>query len=540
MIRHLPLSFLCLRSGRLILPGLVVLVAALMLTSIPNRVRAQIAALPQTTFTVTNLNDNGLGSLRQAITDANAAGGGTVDATGVSGIIDLLTQLPNLASNITINGPGAARLTVERSFAQGTPAFGVFLIGSGKTVVISGLTMKNGMSPFNGGAISNSGTLTISDSTLTNNTTTDFFGGGIFNQGILTLNNSTVANNFAFNGGGISNGGGLGVSGILMVSNSTVAGNTVFNSGGGIFNQGMMTLNGSTLSGNASTGNSGGGICNFGGALTVNNTTFANNSANNGGGIANQNGGTMAVSNTTVANNVARNGGGIYKINIEGQVSLQSTIVAKNTGFSIPDVFGATSLGNNLIGDTTSSSGWMASDLLDVDPMFQLDGMGKPLLANNGGPTQTIALLPGSPAIDHGKNPLALTTDQRGAGFFRTYDNPMVSNGMGDGTDIGAFELQPSFDLCLQDDSSGNLLQINTTTGAYQFTNCTGLTIGGTGTLAKRGNQITLQHNASDRRVMASIDSSTKRAIASIQLLSQGQTFSITDRNITNNTCACR
>jgi uncharacterized delta-60 repeat protein len=98
----------------------------------------------------------------------------------------------------------------------------------------------------------------------------------------------------------------------------------------------------------------------------------------------------------------------------------------------------------------------------------------------------------------------------------------------------------PAFNLCVQDDSNGNLLQINTTTGEYQFTNCAGLTIGGTGTLTKRGNQITLQHNGSDRRVMASIDSSTKRAIASIQLLSQGRTFGITDRNITNNTCACR
>jgi hypothetical protein len=96
------------------------------------------------------------------------------------------------------------------------------------------------------------------------------------------------------------------------------------------------------------------------------------------------------------------------------------------------------------------------------------------------------------------------------------------------------------FDICLQDDSSNNVLQINTTTGEYQFTNCAGLTIGGTGTLTKRGNQITLQHNASDRRVLASIDSSTKRATASVQLLSTGRTFGITDRNITNNTCACR
>ena len=97
-----------------------------------------------------------------------------------------------------------------------------------------------------------------------------------------------------------------------------------------------------------------------------------------------------------------------------------------------------------------------------------------------------------------------------------------------------------SYDVCLQDDSNGNLLQINTTTGNYQFTNCAGLTIGGSGTLIRRGTQIALQHYAPDRRVMASIDSSSNRATGSIQLLSQGQIFSITDRNISNDTCACR
>jgi hypothetical protein len=96
------------------------------------------------------------------------------------------------------------------------------------------------------------------------------------------------------------------------------------------------------------------------------------------------------------------------------------------------------------------------------------------------------------------------------------------------------------YDICLQDESNGNLLQINTTTGEYQLINCGGLTLGGTGTLTKRGSQITLQHSATDRRIMASLDTSTKRATASVQLLTTGRTLSLTDRNITNNTCACR
>jgi hypothetical protein len=95
------------------------------------------------------------------------------------------------------------------------------------------------------------------------------------------------------------------------------------------------------------------------------------------------------------------------------------------------------------------------------------------------------------------------------------------------------------FNLCLQDDSTGNLLQINITTGDYQFNNCGGFAVGGTGSLTKKGNTYTLQHNASDRRVTAKIDTSAKRGSATVNVFSAGRIFSITDRNTTNNTCAC-
>ena len=102
------------------------------------------------------------------------------------------------------------------------------------------------------------------------------------------------------------------------------------------------------------------------------------------------------------------------------------------------------------------------------------------------------------------------------------------------------FTCANSFDFCIQDDSSGDFFQFNTTTGAYQFTVCGGLTVGGNGTLTKRGSQITLQHNSPDRRVIARVDTATNKATASVQLLSGGRTFTITDKNITNNTCACK
>ena len=97
-----------------------------------------------------------------------------------------------------------------------------------------------------------------------------------------------------------------------------------------------------------------------------------------------------------------------------------------------------------------------------------------------------------------------------------------------------------SFDICIQDDGSGNKLQFNSLTGDYEFTNCAGLTLGGKGSVTRTGSTITLQHNASDRRVLAKIDSAVNRANATIQILSQGRTFSIMDRDARNNTCACR
>ncbi len=97
-----------------------------------------------------------------------------------------------------------------------------------------------------------------------------------------------------------------------------------------------------------------------------------------------------------------------------------------------------------------------------------------------------------------------------------------------------------SFNTCLQDDSSGSVLQINTNTGEYLFRTCGGFTISGTGSLTSRGSTITLQHTTSDRRVMAKLDGSINKATASIQILSQGLSFTITDRNTADNTCSCR
>ena len=114
-----------------------------------------------------------------------------------------------------------------------------------------------------------------------------------------------------------------------------------------------------------------------------------------------------------------------------------------------------------------------------------------------------------------------------------------VNSGTGYDFAVARYE-SVAFDICEQDDSNGNLLQFNSTTGAYQFTKCgSGLVLSGTGSLAKRGSIMTLQHYGTDRRVLARVDGSVNKGTASIQVFSQGTTFTIMDRNTTNNTCGC-
>jgi hypothetical protein len=130
----------------------------------------------------------------------------------------------------------------------------------------------------------------------------------------------------------------------------------------------------------------------------------------------------------------------------------------------------------------------------------------------------------------------------RGFGTLCTTFMPRLSTcGVGRDPDL-SFQIigadASAFDLCIQDDSSGTILRINSTTGEYEYTNCSGFTLGGAGGLIKRGSTIIiLQQYAGDRRVFAKIDVGVNRATAYIQ--AQGMTFTITDRNIADDTCAC-
>jgi Domain of unknown function (DUF4347) len=294
------------------------------------------------TFNVTNTNDAGAGSLRDAISQANAlAGADIINFTGsifrdaVPDTITLTTGQLTISSDITIKGTGASKLSIS-----GNNASRVFEIANDSNVTISGLFITQGRAIAysareGGGGIKNSGTLTLNNSTVSGNTTTPYGdGGGILNLSTLTLNNSTISGNTASS---IGDGGGIKNFGTSTLNNSTVSGNTG-DFGGGIGNSsGTLTLNNSTVSGN--TAKYGSGIYNFSGTLTLNKSTLTGNTATRGGGGIFNSGGTLALKNSILSGNTATSsGGGIY--NDRGTFGLISgTTIKGNTAPTGPDIY---------------------------------------------------------------------------------------------------------------------------------------------------------------------------------------------------------
>jgi hypothetical protein len=239
---------------------------------------------------VTNTNDSGPGSLRQALTIAND--GDTIDATGISGVITLTSGQLLVDKSVTINGAAADLLAVD-----GNATSRVFqtVIGA-KMVSISGLTIRNGQGG-EGGGIENAETvtLTIINSTLGGNTAG--LGGGVFISGTVTIINSTFSSNMASEGGGVYNSG----SGTLTITNSTFSGNAAPVAGGASFNLGTLQIANTTLSDNSSP--LGGGVFNMG-TLQIGNTIL--NAGASGANIAN-NSGTVISHDYNVSSD---NGGG--------------------------------------------------------------------------------------------------------------------------------------------------------------------------------------------------------------------------------------
>ena len=296
-------------------------------------------------------------------------------------------------------------------------------------VTLDHLVVEDGSTSGTGGGIDTSGTMTVIDSTVSNNSATGD-GGGISSTGIssstLTVTDSTISdNNSAAYGGGIASGGNT------TVTDSTISGNSAPSGGGGTISGGSaLTITDSTISDN-NTGDvypdSGGGMYMAGpGLVTVANSTIASNGAWAGGGIANG-GSPLVVTDTTIAENAAYVGGGIAG----EDTSLGASIVAANTAqaYADCDLSGSiTDAGYNLDDDGSCGFSKAHHDLSDTNPALD-----PARLRNNGGPTETIALEPGSPAIDHvAQASLCPDADQRGNARsvpcdIGAYDTDMVS-----------------------------------------------------------------------------------------------------------------
>src|SRR5437899_2056959 len=227
---------------------------------------------------VTTTADSGPGSLRQAI--ASATPGETL-TFAVSGLITLTSGELLITTNLTITGPGASQLTVQRSTAAGTPDFRIFDIRSG-TVTISGLTVSNGRSDSGGGILNQArADLTLHDLVISGNAATNA-GGGIKNVGTLTLDRGIISGNAARGGRAGANGfgGGFDNESDLIVSNSRIDNNLAVGGanadgiGGGINNTGTAILTNCTVSGNTAEGSSAGGNGSGGG---INNTGTVTN-----------------------------------------------------------------------------------------------------------------------------------------------------------------------------------------------------------------------------------------------------------------------
>jgi CSLREA domain-containing protein len=363
----------------------------------------------------TTVSGDGQCTLREALNNVNAAadttGGDCAAGTGTGDTIsfDLTGTITLTASNgtlmltknVTIQGPGANNLVLDGGCTMycGQPFVSngvlVLQVGSGATASISGVTIARG-GGFGGGGVTNLGSLTIADSIITSNGT-NLFGGGIENLGTMTVMRSAITANSAGNyGGGIDN------EKSLTVVNSTISGNSSSSGGAAIFDQPAYEGPPPSL-------------------LLVNSTVSGNSNGISTHGAVYVQSGTATVENSLIAGNTIVRGPG------------------STSGADLAGAFAASSA-YDLVGDGTGETG-----IVNGSNGNQVGTSASPInpqlapLGDNGGPTPTMALLPGSPAIDRipasGGCGVGIVTDQRGL------PRPSGAGGL---CDVGAFEVQSS------------------------------------------------------------------------------------------------
>ncbi len=426
---------------------------------------------------------------------AAGAGANTITFDADYTITLVVFQLPAVTSELTITGNGAANSIIQANAVPFTATSRVFQVTAIGNLTLDSVTVRNGRCypiprggdcgsiKLGGGIYNAGGTVTVTNSTLSGNSE-----GGIYNEGgTLTVTNSTFSGNTGSQGGGIYNAGGT-----VTVTNSTLSGNTSNTAGGGITNDGgTLTVTDSTLSGNTGGGailnnsgtlivtnstisgntgdNTAGGISNlwYGTVVTVTNSTITGNSGSLGGGIYNA--GSLTVADSTITSNYASSGitsggaGGIYNdsrdalgLYFVGTVTLNRSLVSGNSSYrddyytGVDEVYNRNNIGAtgtitadefNVFGHSGESNAGAFTNFTPGAGDFNATTDGAPTaltgildttLADNGGPTETHALVAGSPAIDFA-GACGLSADQRG-----------VARPQGAACDAGAFELEVS------------------------------------------------------------------------------------------------
>ncbi len=375
-------------------------------------------------------------SLISAISTANTtpadsslalASGCVYSFTAASNTTDGGNALPVITGSVSITGNGA---TITRS---GSTAFRLFDVASGGSLSLAGLTISNGLADDGtngGGAIFSRGPLTVTSATFSGNSSpaaTGTSGGAINSSGPLSVSLSTFTGNTAQEGGGIFN---QSTTATATVTDTTFSGNTatIFGGGGITDAQGTTDVTRDTFSGNTAAGTAGGGAIDNDAIVNITNSTFTGNTAGTNGGGAIQNFGTANISWTTLSGNSSPFGANLHNGAAGVTTTVSESIVANGGGG-----------GSNCSGTPTIVDGGYNIDS-GTSCGFSTANHSRPgtnpdlgVLASNGGPTQTMALAPNSPAVNAVPASVAGCsggTDQRG-----------VSRPQGNACDIGAYEL---------------------------------------------------------------------------------------------------
>ncbi len=351
-----------------------------------------LIALQGAEIKVDSAADSGAGSLRQAVGAANS---GDVVLVRTEAPIVLATPI-TVSSNITIQGETGPLMHT----LSGGGTSRILVVPSGYSLTLSGLTVEEGYSAGDGGALVNHGSLSLVNVRLRNNLAGGS-GGAIYHDGSsLTADRSCFVDNGAHAGGGL-----YALGGNLELSSTAFIGNISTEGGGGlaVLDGDLELANGSIL---------------------------ANESLTAGGGLYLENSSGRLV-NLTVLDNLAPEGPHAWSTG-GASLELGNSIIGGDAGYAGIAGSGITSLGSNL--SDGDAAGWnMASDLANA-------GLGLGIFGNYGGLGPVYPLLPGSPAIDAGDDSLvpAGSRDQRGLARFSDGN----SDGSGPQVDIGSFEVQ--------------------------------------------------------------------------------------------------